>query len=378
MLTTLNHETLQALRDNSARESVELDFKSDFNADNTDHRRGLIEDVCAMANARGGWLLLGVAEDPDGAIAGLPGIQFANADGFRLRIGQMIEGGLEPRLAGVRIECVPADGGRWIAGIRVPQSWTGPHRTAGGRRFMVRADARNTEYDMHGLRQAFTARDQATRAWETFRDDRIARYYAGRLPLPIQPGPAALIHLHPLGATTPVDMASATAAPEFAPPENDGRAAQPNFDGVIRKGHGGEAGWLTYVQVFHRGVLEAFRMLDPQIGGNPGLVLPWLQRDATGLLPRWLAGLQRHGVAGPYEFAITLVGVRGQRPLQDARGHPAWGVATQEDTLALPAWFIDPVEFDGAQSNALLEELRVQLHRAFGRDGIQSRFFELQ
>ena len=47
MLTTLNQETLQALRDNGARESVELDFKSDFNPDNADHRRGLIEDVCA-------------------------------------------------------------------------------------------------------------------------------------------------------------------------------------------------------------------------------------------------------------------------------------------------------------------------------------------
>lgn len=155
MLTTLNQTTLQALRDNGARESVELDFKSEFNVEDAAHRRGLIDDVCALANARGGWLLLGVTENADGAIAGLPGIQFADADGFRLRVGQMIEGGLEPQLTGVRIECVPVDGGRWIAGIRVPQSWAGPHRTAGGRRFMVRADARNTEYDIHGLRQAF-------------------------------------------------------------------------------------------------------------------------------------------------------------------------------------------------------------------------------
>lgn len=143
---------------------------------------------------------------------------------------------------------------------------------------------------------------------------------------------------------------------------------------MVRKGHEGEAGWLSYVQVFRGGALEAYRMLDPQLGGSPGLALHWLQRDATTLLPRWLEGLDRLGVAGPHQFAVTLVGVRGQRPLQDAHGNPAWGVATQEDTLPLPAWFIDPGEFDDARRAALLEELRVQLHRAFGRDGVQSRF----
>jgi hypothetical protein len=374
MLTTLNQETLQALRDNGARESVELDFKSDFNPDNADHRRGLIEDVCAMANARGGWLLLGAAEDADGMIGELPGIEFADADRFRLRVGQMIESGLEPQLAGVRIECVPVDGDRWIAGVRVPQSWAGPHRTASGRRFMVRTDARNTEYDIHGLRQAFMGRDQATHAWEAFREDRVARYYAGRLPLPLQPGPAAFLHLWPLGAPAPIDLLAAAVASDFAPPEDTGRAPQPNLDGVVRKGHEGEAGWLSYVQVFRGGALEAYRMLDPQLGGSPGLALPWLHRDATTLLPRWLEGLERFGVVGPHQFAVTLVGVRGRRPLQDAHGNPPWGVATQEDTLPLPAWFIDPAEFDAARRAALLEELRVQLHRAFGRNGVQGRF----
>jgi hypothetical protein len=79
-------------------------------------------------------------------------------------------------------------------------------------------------------------------------------------------------------------------------------------------------------------------------------------------------------VVGPHQFAVTLVGVRGRRPLQDAHGNPPWGVATQEDTLPLPAWFIDPAEFDAARRAALLEELRVQLHRAFGRNGVQGRF----
>jgi predicted HTH transcriptional regulator len=56
--------------------------------DAADHR-GLIEDACAMANTRGGWLHLGVTDNDGSVIAELQGIQFANADAFRPRLSQI-------------------------------------------------------------------------------------------------------------------------------------------------------------------------------------------------------------------------------------------------------------------------------------------------
>lgn len=132
MLTTpLTMDMLQSLLDVGVEESTTLDFKSDFDVENADHRRGLIDDACAMANTRGGSILLGVVESDRAAIA-LPGLMVGDLDRYRLRLSQMIENGLEPRLFGVHIELVAVSDGRYIVAVRIPQSWVGPHRTTNG------------------------------------------------------------------------------------------------------------------------------------------------------------------------------------------------------------------------------------------------------
>ncbi|AMR78557.1 helix-turn-helix domain-containing protein [Cupriavidus nantongensis] len=377
MLTRLDNGVLQALLDSAARESAELDFKSDFNADNADHRRGLIEDACAFANARGGWLLLGVAEEA-GSVSGLPGLEVADPDALRLRLIQMVETGLEPRLSGLRIDCVPVADGRHVVGIRVPQSWSGPHRTVGQRRFMVRGDSTNSEYDILGLRQAFLARDHAAQVWEAFRNERISRYYANRLPLVVAAEPAALIHLYPLsavGTAAGIDLATAARSPAFLPARGNGWGPRHHLEGIVHRGEEHDAASTHYVHIFRNGALESFLALDPHVG-NPGLALSRLQATVETLLPRWLEGVSDLAVAGPFQFAVTLVGVQGMQPLRDEPPrYSTWGNAAREDTLPLPARYLDPSEIDAGAMELLLEELRVVLHHAFGRDGIRSRYF---
>ncbi len=376
MLPRIDNDVLQALVDGAARESAELDFKSDFNPDNPDHRRGLLEDACALANARGGWLLLGVAEE-QGTIAGLPGLAVPDPDALRLRLIQMVENGLEPRLSGLRIDYVRVADGRHVVGIRVPQSWTGPHRTAGQRRFMVRGDGGNSEYDIQGLRQAFQARDHATQVWEAFRNDRIARFYANRLPLPVQPEPAALIHLYPLsavGTARGIDLGAAAALREFAPARDSGWGPRPHLDGIVRRGEERDGASTHYVHILRNGALEAFLALDPHLG-HPGLALPRLHGVVATLLPRWLVGLSDLEVQGPYQFAVTLAGVQGMQPIRDEPPrYPTWGNAAREDTLQLPDWYLDPTENVDAAVATVLQELRTLLHNAFGRDGIHPHF----
>ncbi|AJK46224.1 AlbA family DNA-binding domain-containing protein [Burkholderia plantarii] len=374
MLPKLDQSVLQSIVDTAARESIELDFKREFNPESPDHRRGLIEDVCALANARGGWLLLGIREVA-GAATYLSGIQIDDEDTFRLRLLRMIESGLEPRLGGVHVECVPLPAGGYVVGLRVPQSWTGPHRTSSGRRFMVRGDGSNSEYDIHGLRHAFLVGGDVTRAWEAFRDDRIARYYANRLPIAVKAGAAALTHLYPLSAAaTPntIDVTAAAALPDLVRQTDENRRSRLHVDGVVRCGGAEVDGESTrHVQVFRSGALEAFEVIDPDVG-KPGLALPWVQRTVTELLPRWLRGLAKLEVTGPYQFGVTLAGVRDMRPMRDEDGFPYWGESAREETLLLPAQTIDPAEFDETQ---FLEEMRVLLHQAFGRDGVHTRYF---
>ena len=225
---------------------------------------------------------------------------------------------------------------------------------------------------MHGLRQAFLASDRATRAWEVFRDDRIARFYSDRLPVAVKTGPAALIHLYPLSAAAApnaVDVYAAATAAELVFAEDAVRRGLLNVEGVVRRGDEADGASIRHVQVFRSGALEAFLALDPGVG-EPGLALPWVQQTVATLLPRWLPGLAQLGVNGPYQFAVTLVGVRGLRPLKGFGEHAPWGEAAREDTLLLPSWTIEPEDLDQA---LLLTELQQLLHQAFGRDGRDGR-----
>src|SRR5689334_23463213 len=90
-------------------ESRYLDFKSAPVGGSPDDRREFLADVSAFANASGGDIVFGVTT-ADGAAAATPGIELANADDEKLRLGEMIRSGLEPRLTTFDLEWVPLAG----------------------------------------------------------------------------------------------------------------------------------------------------------------------------------------------------------------------------------------------------------------------------
>jgi predicted HTH transcriptional regulator len=108
-------------------ESRYLDFKSAPVGGSPDDRREFLADVSAFANASGGDIVFGVTT-ADGAAAATPGIELANADDEKLRLGEMIRSGLEPRLTTFDLEWVPLAGLRGFLIVRVPRSWIAPHR----------------------------------------------------------------------------------------------------------------------------------------------------------------------------------------------------------------------------------------------------------
>ena len=188
-------------------------------------------------------------------------------------------------------------------------------------------------------------------------------------------GPAALIHLYPLTApSTPnaIDPIAAADVHDLVLAQHADRHAFLNIDGVVRCGAGDADGNSTlHVQAFRSGALEAFVSLaTPHVDG--GVALLWVQQMVSMLVPSWLRGLETLDVPGPYHFAVTLVGVRGTRPVRVGGDELQWGVASREETLLLPAWTITPGETDWAR---LLQELQRLLHQAYGRDGVDTVYF---
>src|SRR3954454_13275286 len=70
---------LTALVDAATEEDPQLDFKAGLYGTSGSYRREMAADIAAMANDRGGVILLGVAET-DGVATGLPGVEISDAE----------------------------------------------------------------------------------------------------------------------------------------------------------------------------------------------------------------------------------------------------------------------------------------------------------
>jgi predicted HTH transcriptional regulator len=127
-LEQVDERHLQSLIDNAVREGRDLEYKREIISGNDESRRELLKGVVALANAAGGDLIFGMAEQ-QGEAASLHGIITTPGDNEIRRLSEIIQSSVEPRLIGVRMHPVNLSGGGYALVVRVPQSWQPPHRT---------------------------------------------------------------------------------------------------------------------------------------------------------------------------------------------------------------------------------------------------------
>lgn len=198
---TLN-ETTQAQLDDlvttAAPENQHRDYKRDLpTAWNDEAKKRFIADVVAMANASGGEVIYGVDEDGNACARAVVPQVLASADAEVRRLQDFIMEYAEPRLPGVQVHPVPVT----VAGksghaivIRVPQSWSGPHRSRLTQHFSVREGLRNRVLDVREVGAAF--RGSATRVeWLRYlRVERLAKIAAGQTPVRLSDRPRLVVH----------------------------------------------------------------------------------------------------------------------------------------------------------------------------------------
>jgi len=140
------------------QEGQSIDFKRSDSIDLTtpdkDKRvKELVKDVSAMANAAGGRIFYGVAEEQGTGRAerlddGLEAASF-NLD----QIGNLLTGNIEPSIPGVKAYAVPLANGRFAIVIDVPQSMNGaPHQSRLDRVYHRRHDRKTLAMFDHEIR----------------------------------------------------------------------------------------------------------------------------------------------------------------------------------------------------------------------------------
>lgn len=293
----------------------------------------LLADVCSFANAGGGDLVYGVAEE-GGIPTDLSGVETDDPDAELLRLEQRILSGIAPRIPGLRGRYVPLSNGNHVYVIRVPRSFSRPHavqRSDGTPRFVTRNSAGKYTMDVDEIRGAFLAAGAVADRMRAFRAGRLADVVAGETPADFRGAATVVLHVMPLSAfdapSPSVDLDAAKNAPGGFLPIGLGGDLRHNFDGLLvhgdyARGASGTDGRMpeSYALLFRSGVVEAAdsMLLWPRRSDVAGIYPEGLERGIIEGTDRYLALLAHLGVEGPVYVALTLLGVKGHDMLYES------------------------------------------------------------
>jgi hypothetical protein len=115
---------LDALRVHGVPEGSRLEFKRDMYGRGDEDRRELLRDITAMANSRGGQILIGVDEDGDGTATTVVGVPPGDQDTW---IRSLCLSSIDPRVIGLTVTPCPLANGNQVIIVDVPESYSTPH-----------------------------------------------------------------------------------------------------------------------------------------------------------------------------------------------------------------------------------------------------------
>jgi hypothetical protein len=325
-------------------ESRFLDFKSASVGASDRDRREFVADVTAFANASGGDMVFGIAT-ADGIASAAEGIEPADADKEKLRLGDLIRSGTDPRLMQFEVVWIPKEGARGFLVVRIPRSWQAPHRVTlqGHDKFYVRNSAGKHPMNVDELRQAFTFAQTIVERIRRFRTDRIGVILSEEAPFDLLRGPLLAFHGVPLSAFVDPQSLNLTdyGITNFFPPLGGGSYDwQPTLEGLATHTPRNADGIRAYTMLFRNGIVEGVSHLSKQNEKPPSLFLKGVETlMLTGL--KSLLDVQSHfGIEPPYYVFNSVIGVRGVAPflpptidnfMRDLTGRPC-----RQDRLLLP------------------------------------------
>ncbi|MCH7561113.1 MAG: ATP-binding protein, partial [Thaumarchaeota archaeon] len=275
----------------------------------------MIRDIVAMANHRGGLILIGVEEGGDGVASGVPGIEGA---GHVERITSSVQANIAPRLRGLNVVPIPLASGRAVIAVEIPESLSAPHMVTfqGENRFWRRHVRQKAMMSVDEIEASFMKKFEGISRVEEFlsdRRDQAAHLPEGRQWLMLQAVPV-------LGHEEIVDIRDGTVRdllrrapthPQAAGWHCDAGTPAPSLHG-LRSEHrlGGQLN--DYLELRREGYMEFGTCYRASLGSEtPNLVASTVVFGLTYSFIHLHAQLLQHlGVSTPVILALTIFNVR--------------------------------------------------------------------
>lgn len=259
---------LQQLVTDGVQEGKTIEYKRDFyQLDATDPKfkseqhEEMLKDISSFANTLGGDLIIGM-DEADHVASNVLGIPTTDVDGLKLRIIQLVENWLEPRIS-MTIKAVPHSAGRYVLVIRVQRSMIAPHRVIYQKKpgqFWSRNSGGASLMDTMELRLAFTLSETIYEKIRSFREGRVGKIVAGNTPVLLSNQAKMILHLIPQDSFAsklqfPADSLQYLALPLM---EHVGaRSHRFNMEGLVAFNSHGPQPSTAYTQIHRNGIIEA-------------------------------------------------------------------------------------------------------------------------
>lgn len=343
---------MEELVSGRAAESQHLEFKSILPGRSDKDRHEFLKDIAAIANADGGTIIFGISEQK-GVAHALSPLAIEDKDLEDRRLLQMLDSGIEPRLAAVSTKWIDSDSGIFLV-LDVEKSYSGPHRFSvnGQSKFVVRNNTHVTEMSYLQLASSFketgSKMDLLDQQWNKWcMDGETGRTYR-----PIAEGPFLVCGFVPLISSERVPVA-------------DLNLAYSNYAQMIGSRWGGASSRFSYdgLAIFHgysEPVLGALAIVS-----RFGSIISYEEMGHTyegqDIVPPDTVGkiiMERIGkcidfakildIRGPYFLYCSLVRMGGYKFITPERFHGYSVIDPPMDRIDFPRVWIDDLQ---AESN---------------------------
>jgi hypothetical protein len=307
-LEAIAEDDLTALVAQGRREDRSIEYKQDWPAPADRDRVPLVETVASFANEIGGDLLIGVREE-QGLPVEIIGVEAQDPDGMRVQLDQAIRSHTDPSCNSHVVLPLRLRNGRYVFLVRVAESWAKPHRITKNNKFVGRGSSGKYIMDTMQIRGAFVRLLEIPDRARKLREDRFEAARSGRLPEPIRPGIVFSLQLVPFKSMVNPPLLSSevlySARDEFRPMRADGLSTRHYSDGIFL--FGGHRPVQSVVQALRNGIVDCTTTFSNRDEQNRLLFpITMYERLTIEFLPRYLIGLQRLGLSGPYYVFLSF------------------------------------------------------------------------
>lgn len=322
-VTEVTASVLDQLVDQKVLEGLQLEYKEAL--PNRDGRDKFLTSIASFANKAGGDLIYGIRgkRDEEGNPNGEPekiiGLLNVNLDQEKLRLHQWIRDTIEPPPT-VFMEVINREPEPRCLLIRVMASWSEVHMvTSIGNPFYGRNSGGKYGLSRTEIRDAFLTRQTAREIVRQYRQERIEKILAAKVPTYVGTGPFVIFHALPINPDSGF-------WDRFRCLEDETNAIQNGvpmlifplqlINGSFQDWNYNTDGFVfrtvqernSYLQVFRDGGIEA---VDTSLERVDTIYFVNVERGVIKALKGYQAFCQRLGIGTPLFLSVALAGVNG-------------------------------------------------------------------